>query len=821
MSEPEATPAKEKRPKRRKRFRRWILIFLGVLVIGLLWLNGPGLRLIVPKVAVHFLEKAGIEGNFKVGGSLTGGLSFSDLTIRSDGTLANLAIDKITPEYQLSGLVKGKLQGLTIEGVHVDLKLDAKKMDEQEKPPLDLKALVETIRSARSQVLPLNLALNDLTLTAASGGETKIQLDSTRLVHLPGSQDIQLDLGAITDATGRKWEASKSTIRWNPDDLTIERLDPLPGVSLREFAMQLPEGGEPSVDARLHLDDAVFAITAEPGFTSAQVDLREGKLQVDETVKRFGIELPAKATLISLAVDVTGILPDAKKATGSVRVSLDNVSWQDWKVPEISLDAQLGDDQASVVTRGMVLGSAISLDASVPVTRDEATFTLGQAKGKFKVEDIPAVVRELAPRVPAIDPEAPVPPSSLDGNFAVSFDANKPVSADADLVLQPSEKEQATAIALKGHWALESPVTAEVNMDGLKLSAVYQIEPSTYQGTLELDEFTNTRIDRWLAVAKVKAGGVANLTGKWSGDGKLKEGNHRGQVSFTQANWSREDAPDITAIGGMKYDWPGTFSTEGVRVQMNDQTVALEAALGDGLLQLKHFLWSAGKDEMAEGSASLPVPEDFSKWKETLAKDARPVNVAINSRVLPLARLKDWVPALEKLDPKSTGQLNLNISGTYSEPVVDAKLEALDLRSPTQPSLPPADLKVALTAEDGRITLAGNATAPDFAPAEIKATMPFRPAKWAETPELIREEAIEARVDLPRLDLSRFASLMPVAEKVAGILTGNVVVAGTVGKPEILGTIDLADAGVRFKADKFLPSRAAERRSSSRSIAWS
>lgn len=779
-----------------------MLGFLALLALGLLWLNGPGLRYIAPQVVAHFLQKAGIRGNLKVGGSLTGGLSFSDLKIETDGALAILTIDRVVPDYEWRGLIKGRLEGLEVDGVHADLRLGLKKEDE-EKPPLDLKKLVETIRSVRERVLPVKLDLKNISLAATRDGKPELQLAPSRVSHAPGSNDIQIDLGAFTDVTGRVWEARQSTVVWNPDDLSIARLDPFPGVSLREFVMQLPAGGEPSVASQVHLDDAVFMLTSAPGFASAKLDLREGTLQVDEAVKRFGIDLPAKAKLTSLAVEMNGILPDPKAATGKVRISLGDVFWQDWTMPELALDAQLGADQATVVSHGVLLGTGVSLDAAVPVTRGGKSFTLGEAKGTFNIADVPKALRELAPRVPAIDPEAPIPPSSVDGNFVVAFDANKPKSADAGLVLKAKDVTLASPIAVKGHWAPEAPVTAELTAEGLKAAATYQIPAATYQGALDLEDFTNTRIDRWLAVVKVKPGGVANLSGKWSGGGEIKAGKHHGEVAFTQATWTREDAAPVTAIGGAKYDWPAGFETQGLRLQMNEQTVALDAALSNGILELRKFLWNDGKTELASGTARLPVPADFSKWRETLAKDVRPVSVAINSRVLSLGLLKQWVPAFEKLDPRSTGQLDFNVSGTYAEPVIAAKLEARDLRSPTQPKLPPADLKIEIAGKEGKLVVTGSATAPDFAPAELKATMPFRPADWAETPELVKDEPLDARVDLPRLDISRFGSLVSAADKISGVLTGNVMVTGKVGKPEIKGVINLAGAGIRFKADKF------------------
>jgi hypothetical protein len=96
LSNPEvATEIPSERPKRRRRRWPWVLLALFLLLVGgLLWLNGPGLRYLAPKVAKDFLEKAGMQGDFKVGGSLTGGLSFSDLTLESEGALQKLTIGR-------------------------------------------------------------------------------------------------------------------------------------------------------------------------------------------------------------------------------------------------------------------------------------------------------------------------------------------------------------------------------------------------------------------------------------------------------------------------------------------------------------------------------------------------------------------------------------------------------------------------------------------------------------------------------------------------------------------------------------------------------
>ncbi|GAA5116265.1 translocation/assembly module TamB domain-containing protein [Luteolibacter yonseiensis] len=782
-----------------------LLILLGLLLLGLVWLNGPGLRLITPRVAVHFLEKAGLRGNFTVGGNLTGGLSFSDLHIEGDKELASLSIDKVTPEYEWRGLIRGELKGLTIDGVHADLRLGLEKPEEPEKPPLDLKKLVTTVRSIRGRVIPLNLELRNLTLAATREGKPVIGLAKSGLSHAAGSDDIRLELGAITDASGREWPAQQSAIVWSQDALDIRRIDPLPGVSLRDLVVQLPAGGEPSLDGELHLDEAVFLLYAAPGFSSAKIDLKEGKLQVDETARRFGVELPAAATLTSLSVELDQLLPDPKSATGTVRTLLENVAWQDWLSSELSLDATLTDAQATVNGRSKLLGTEIAVEATAPVARSEKSFTLGETTGKFNVADVPALLRELSARVPAIDPEAVAPASSIDGSFSVAFASNKPQSADVDLSLKPQDVTIATPMNIKARWAPDQPLAADLVLDGAKVNTTYQIQTAGYKASAEFEEFTTARIERWLSIAKVKLGGTASLTGRWDGGGEIKANKHRGELSFTQATWSREMAEPITAIGGMAYDWPSGFETKGLRVRMGEQGVALEAALSHGLLDLRNFTWTRGIEELAHGTASLPIPEDFSKWRDTLARDARPLDVSIDSKVLSLGLLKEWVPALEQLDPRSTGQLGIHVSGTYSDPLIDAKFVARDLRSPARPQLPPADLKISLVGGEGRLRLEGEATSPDFPAAVMKADMAFRPAEWAQNPASIKDEDLVARLDLPRLDLSRFNTLVPSAEQLSGALTGNVGVSGKVGKPEIKGLLELTGGALRLKDQRIPP----------------
>ncbi len=803
LQNPAATAEAKPHPRQLRQYRRWLV--LAGLLAALVWLNGPGLRWLAPKVAARFFQQAGIRGSFSLEGSLTGGISVRDLRLESDATLAALTVDRVTPDYQLGNLVKGRIQGIGIDGVRADLRLGAAggKPATAGKKPLDLGKLVRTLKSVREQVHPLAIELKNLSLNATRDGKPVIALAASRIHHAAGDSTFTLGLGTITDANGRKWPARESVMVWNADNLTLQRIDPLPGLSVRDLVLQLPESGGPSAETEIRVDDAVFVVAASPGFSSVTVDLREGRLLSEQVAERFALKLPAKTALTSLSANLEGLFPEPTAATGAARILLEDVVAGEWTVPELSLDVELEAAGASLAASGRMSGSGFSLHAEAPITRDGGKFNPGEVRGHFNVSELANLIAGLAARVKAIDAEAAVPPAMVNGDFTLALKDLRPTAADVALLLQPADPKMASPVALKGHWQPDQPIGAGLEIEGLKATAHYRLETSTYDAGMEFDHFNSARIERWLAIVRAHPGGALDLTGKWRGAGVVENAEHRGTLTLVRADWTRESAPPVTVNGGIDYAWPAGFVTKNLRIQSRDQMISADAKLAAGLLELANLRWLDRGTEIAGGSASMPVPENFARWRDTLVHDARPVTISLDSKVLSLALLKDWLPAAAKLDARSTGRVDLRVAGTYAEPAVDVRVEVRNLRSPEQPKLPPADLIVTLAGRDGHLSVEGRATAPDFPAAVMTASMPFRPAAWAENTAAITAEKITARVDLPRIDLARFTSLVSFARKVSGAVTGNVEIAGELGNPVFKGRLDLTGGGLELKDGRY------------------
>lgn len=806
VEEGKENDSKPVRP-RRKRWWRVPLILLLLLVVSLVWLNGPGIRWLGPKVAAHFLEKAGMSGSFRLKGSLTGGISVEDLEIGSaEGSVKKVTLGKATPEYEFMRLIRGEVKGISVHDVHAELRMGVEKEKPEDKEPLDLPKLVQTLREARGKVIPLNIDLRRISLVTERDGKPEFILEPTDMVHVPGSDTIRLSIGKMTAPNDLVLPAQESAIVWTEEHLSLEKIDPYPGIGIRGLEVNLPAEGEPAAKAKILVEEGTFDLETGPGFKTATLALTSGAVDVAKVASSFGAEIPAAARLTSFALNVDGVLPDPLAATGQVQVGFDDLRYEDWNASELAVGVTLEAEKAGLAVTVQALGTPVEVKADVPLSRNGGKFLLGETNGTLAVADVAALLGELAKRYPQIKVEEPVPASSLKGTFKVAFDeGNKPRGAEADVALLPADEKEVSAVRLKGNWAPDLPASGEVVIDGLTASGRYDIAAKKYEAKLSLKDFTNARIDRWLAIGGVKAGGEAKVSAEWAGDGDVAAGTHRGDLVLGNAEWLQEGREPVQAAGSVAYTWPGKVDVSSLKAVTQGQTVSLDAGLADGVFELKRFLWLDGETEMAGGTASLPVPEDFSKWRETLAKDKREVKVAIDSRVLALSKLEPWLPAAAKLDPKSTGQVKVKIAGSYVAPEVDLAVDLLNLRTPENPQVPPADLKITLKGNEGRMNLDGTVTTPDYAPAVIKAAMAFKPAEWAEKPELVLEEPVEARVDLPRLDLSRFVQLVPALNELKGVVTGNVVVAGKVGQPEMKGAIKLENGGVVMKEGDFPP----------------
>jgi TamB, inner membrane protein subunit of TAM complex len=792
-------PEPQSNPIIPRRKHKWLLRLLvaGVMLATLvLWLNGPGIRWLGPWAADRYLQKLGIEARFQIDGTLTGGISVRDISIRGPAIPVEITCSKLTPGYQFSKVLHGKLDGITIDQLHVVIDVDKKspkKIADNDPKPFDPQRLADILRTVRTHTTPLDIRLSSLRLDVRRGPAPLFKLAPSSLTHTRNSSDYMIYLGEITDPQQRIWPAQQSSLRWTDELLHIDSIDPLPNIGLRDLTWNIPPNSPTSADARLLIDDAAFSLETGPLFQDLRLNLLEGNLDIASVFARFGIKPPIKGSISSLSFN--GAWLDGKPE-GEIRLLAEKIDYQGWQAEELNLDGQLDAQSVRLLAKGLSLGSPVTLEATAPITRLDG-LTLGDVSGKLNIADIPAAWSGLSQKLPALRPHADIPASSLESIFRIRMQENKFVGISGELNLLPLDPAQAAPLAATASWEPDKPLDATLKTDGLHASATIDFTKHDYRTRLAFDKFQKSRINPWLSLANIRFDGDTTLTGQLHSEGNLSSAHHKGSLDITQGTWTHDEHQTIHATGRIDFQWPGAVKITALHARSGDQDISLNGELSDGTLQIPLLTFREKDRHLLDASLRLPVPADPTRWKETIARDKRPIQINIESRALALQTLHHWLPQLAQLDPTSTGLVKVDVSGTYAEPDIRSTVELKSLRLANQADLPPADVSLDLRGQSGKLDVTGRILTPGYDPAILKAHTDFLPAAWAENPELWKQAAIEARVDLPRVRLSRFLPLIPKVERLDGTLNGHARVSGTFEKPSLTGNLRLTEGLVQ------------------------
>lgn len=809
MSEEEADtkPPRQKRGGCLRLFWRITLFGLLVLAISLVWLNGPGMRWLGPQVAAHFLGKEEMTGGMRLGGTLLGGVEVYDLEIYSaKGALERLAVKKLVIDYRFFELLDGKVRGISGSGIRVDMRVVD---SDEEKEPIDFAALAKTLGSARGHFIPLSLDLSDIDFSAKEEGQRVIEIKGAALSHKSGEDLIELEVGTITDASGRTILSQKVAIDWQEGKLSLGNFDILPSVGLRKLELLLPEDGAFSANGLIRLRGAILMLDVGEGIRDVRLDLTEGELDFSNPLSKIGVGNSLQGRVTSLAIEVRDVFPDWRNALGTAEVFVDGFSYEGWSVPGASVRLALEEGKISAKVAGKTLNSDFTIDGEGEFDRsgiEQGKLGLDRIAGNLNIDQAGRVLQSLDVKLNLPQDFEKFPASEIAGNWSVTLSEKDFGGAFVDLVLAPKEVD-ASKIRLDADFKNGVVRVNRLAAEGMEFSGKYILESQAYEAKQTLEKFDSVRITPWLEGAGFVSPGSGVVSMNWEGSGILTEIEMRGVITDLAGTWILNDAdgtkrPPISAKAAkIAYNWPGNAEIRGLSLQTQNQTIKLDAKLADTLLSLEKFVWLDGEVELAKGRGTLPMPRDFSKLDEFLANDTRPLDLTLNSETLPLSKLRPWIKALEQIDEKATGKIGLKIAGSLAEPEVDTLLEIRDVSAQGNSKVPKTNVTVKLVARDGRAEISANAVAADYAPATLKAEMAFLPKKWAQNFDSLLEEEIKGKLDLPRIELTRFQSLIPGALELRGVTTGNVVIDGTIGEPQIDGAMNLKGGKLRMKGN--------------------
>lgn len=799
MSRDEESQDPKKRPRRRGRKR---LVTLLLFLAALLWLNGPGWRWLGGIGLRHAMAKSGLSAEFELKGTLVGGIRVERLSL-SGGPLRKLEIGTVSPLYQFSRALRGEIDGLAVERVHAIIDLDAPPLpkDPDAGPDSEPEELPVTLRRIRGLIRPMDLRAAEFRFELVRGEESLLNLQSSDFVHQPGTDEYVLRLGELAAEPGYEFPAQESRIRWTDEELSLDQFRLTPRFGIRDLRVEMPAVDDLSATAVLEVEDSRLLIDAT--LSSARIRLEGDPLPLHEAVRNLAIGIPLEATLESLEAEFAGFdrTPDQWSLTAKAGIS--GVTYENWKVETVSLDLAKTGSTASVAWDLAALDSEVKGEADIR-WKDLATgnWTDFSATARASVPRLDPLFAALNSKLAFAPADGPgLPASSLTLDATVDSTSSGLRGAGARWLI--SAEDEVPSLAGENQWKPDGTLTGTFGSEGLRATYTLDLEGKTYDASAALESFRPERLAPWAAAAGVTLPAGMTATGTWQGGGDFSAKPHRGNFDIPSFEWVRKDTPPLQVRTRGSYEWPEKVALDDLTATADGQTIHAEATLADGVLKIPRIEWKEGETRLVGGRAEIPVPADPADLNSFLKQDA-PLSLFLESEWIDSSRLAAWLPDKKSPLSEGSGRVNLVIAGTPAKPKIDLEAALKGLRLPDQPDVPVTDADLSLDGTDGTLVLSGEVRPSSYPAVTLSGKMPFKPGEWANDPGSVLKEAIEARVNIPRLEIATFRNFVPAADELAGTLEGGFTASGTLGKPEVAGELRLA-GGAFSKRDSPAP----------------
>ena len=787
MSAPPEEDLEEKDPPRRRRWPWVILFFLALLIGGLLWLNGPGARLLIEKALPAQLQKFGLSGHYEISGNLSSGLTLENVDLTGDQMVKKATADLIDTDYQLSELLNGKARAITIHGL--DLIIDLDQLPENDKEPVPL---METLNSFRKFVTPVTLDLKDITIRLEKEDFfARLALES--LTHSGGADKFVIT-GLETESTHTGTHQSPpATIAWKEDLLTVDQLDLVPDLGIRD--LRIDENSLLKTD--LLLAQTRFSATSNlknqhsltlktPPFdlelitpylpedlkidpegliTTLQLQARfpdegEGMLKLDlgatglnydkYLIKTLTTQIDLDKGAATFKSAATFNIEDtlagefSASGTGSLADEPENSTAQlQWELvteqyPALNGTARWAENKAHLTATALETGS---LEASFD--KDAGTF---KAAATFDIED------------------------TLAGEFSASGTgslADEPENSTAQLQWE-LVTEQYPALSGTARWAENKAHLTATALETVFIQASFDTVTQQYQAEVK------SELDRAIKL-------IPDLTSArffLKGGGDLKAGTHQGEIDLKNIAYEQKENPPIIASGQGSWNWPEQFSFKDLLITRDGVEARSSLTWKEGFARFSDLSITDGQGSLLTGKGSLPLPLQARNLDDLLANQ-KPLDFALSLEPVPLSRF----------DPTLSGKANakIRLGGSFSKPAIDGKISATQVAKGSFKDLPPTDLEITLKTVASELILAGSIVEPGGRLLDLSGSFPLKPEKWIKDPDSLKQEKLSFRADTPRIDLRRFAPFVPKVKNLAGIAEINVAVGGTIDNPDLSG----------------------------------
>lgn len=806
------------KPSRKKKWLRRVAALFLLLVVALVWFDGPGCRWLLPKAAAFFAKKQGIEIRFTLLGRITNGLVIRDISA-SGGPIDDLAIGEIRPRYEFLRAIRGEVGGVEVRGVAGNVDLDKTFAWHQEKPdePLDLAKLIANLRTQQQNVQKWYLHLDAGKIILHRSGVPFLRIESLEIQHEEKSAAWRLT------TAGMRWQSEdlipqqQANMLWTQEAIEVDRLQFSRESVLQSLRVATPQDARLSISAEAIVAKSRWDFVASPGLGEVTLGMSDGEISAADVTRISNIALPAamvldgfqfRATLRGLPWEDTAET-EAFRADFAADLQCKDLVYDQYRVDNLTWHVEKKGTAFLSKMKANGYGGEIAFDADGLWDQEPAKvedLTKMSVNGAIAIPETSEILLQTRPLWDASKGISKEKPSSagLNINAKARIDGKTQSAIEAEITLDHKQQNHPDI-----NLVLQSPDADAWNVTlkspDLEASGTYQIAKRNYSAQASLRQWNPVNfadIVAWLGV-KIPIGLKSDL--RWTGQGSLADQTHTGTCLIEAFTWKREQG-DIAAELVAAYQWPQSASISDLRVKMNQQEIRCDARYSPGSLAVTRLQHRDGDKLTLQGDAAIPLPDDLANIEAFLSQK-KPWSINLKSEALPFSTANQWLPADKPLPISGNAKLDLAISGSPADPRITANCELKEVQYLAKKEIAAAELSLQLHGENQSLKLDGRLLTTRTDAAVISASMPFRPQQWRLKPESLKQEILQLKIGIPRLDLARFADLLPDVKDLAGTVSANVNVSGSFSEPQITGEINLDRLAATLPDKKIPPLR--------------
>ncbi len=821
------TPTSKPRLPRQKKLRWQKRLFFTTLIITLLVgiLQGPGLRYAATTGIAKGLTSAGLEGSFIVDGSLFSGIQLLDVHIKGKGQLRELHVGKLTVEYKLSRLIRGKIDALVADNIHVWVDLNQHDPNKTEKPEdTDDSPSEVNLEKIRQMVLPIGLNITHSSILISQGDDHLWNVKEFSITHARGAEDFNLFFGEFIDLDDNTTVNQETVLTWEHNRVCLTHFPLHSKVQLSEVICVLDNITPTHIQVKTSWENSDFTINLDH-LKKARIELTQGEIILDRLaplLKKNGITPAFGGSINELNISVPDIMAPPAKMRADLRITGQQLYWEKYKIQRLHINASMADARVEINSelnvaqeKASAIKAIATLDTSNPATASDWTSCWHNAKAEIELSIHEP--EKIVAWAGVANPPGGWPTGAIHLFAKGSLIGDQPGDASAQLEwLTPHwAKLDSKDIRLTATWD-HTQQSAAINLVASQLAsgnvtayAEYSVPTKKYSGNFHIKDLDIKKLQPALKLFKLETprAGLVNLT--WNGKGtggdlQSYEGTITADIQKLDAeptSAKQNQSPPKSNIKLTAEYSPGlNLKIDDLQVSRANLTLKLNGSWQDNWVKIPLLELHDTKGILAKGSITLPLSHDI-KSLDTLRAQPGDIDIALDIDKLPFSNIFKQLPNVKQ---PVTGNLtsHLKITGTLAEPSLNFITQAKSIKVIGKETLPETGVEIKLFTKNKTVFLEGLVDPKGHQKVNLSGQIPFNLNQWIDQPDSFLNTPLQAKIDTHTIDLAPYSFALTIASHIEGTLLVQTELAGTLKKPIITSTAKAKIKRLYFKSEK-------------------